>query len=160
MKIKVKKQKLWLGLLVALIICSAVLTAVFYLHDKDNNTNEAIITKNNDYLIEDISLEVKKVQDVQYQILNIDYYDDDIIVNKQILVDLENQTCLWDSRGEIVAINMNENCYTVYENEIIIEEGNENKMSITKNFYSADMELNFLSVQITLTKENYERIFP
>lgn len=145
--------------LLILNIIGLIITNIIMVKNDDNDNQYQ--TEIEIFSIDAVSLETKTVNNIEYQILNLSYYDSDkeTITNKSILVDLNTNSCLWNSKDGIKSIKNNQNCFSVYDNGISITKGNKNSIEIIRKFYTKDVELASLSIEITLTKENYEKIF-
>lgn len=156
------EKKDWIFLVIALVAIVTIFIVSTVGENKSNITETTKMTETEveSYTIESISLKTKTVNNAEYQILELLYYnpDDNKEIEKQFLVDLNAGNCLWDSKSAIKTIDNNENFHGIYENSILFEKGEENKITIVKDFYTTDLELDSLSIKITLTKENYSKI--
>lgn len=145
----------------AIILCCIV----YFAHsknisDKQNANINEVTTVAETYTVNSISLETKKVNKIEYQILNIGYYDSEQNkdIKKSILVDLEQGCCLWNSDDQIELLNNNEESYSIYDNGLTINDCNENTITIVRGYYKSDSEMSFLTVQINLTEIPYESL--
>lgn len=162
-----KEKKKKIGIICTLIIVIVIIGVIIHLINSNNvsdneidNATNNIITQTETYEINFISLETRKVNESEYQILNIDYYDSEHKnIKKSILVDLERGSCLWNADDQIALIYNNEESYSIYDNSLTINESDKNTLVITKDYYDQDdSEMIFLTVQINLTQISYESL--
>ncbi len=156
-----KKRKINWKMICSVALITITIFLVLCVANDNNiyNTND-IVTNTETYVVNSISLETKKVNEIEYQILNIGYYDSERNRNikKSILVDLEQGSCLWNSEDQIELLNNNEQSYSLYDNGLTINENNENTITIVRGYYKSDYEMTFLTVQINLTEIPYESL--
>lgn len=160
-----KVRKKWLEVILLIVGIAALLTLMVYAiysmaYDHKESVDESYQTTIESYSIQAISLDTKTVEDTEYQILNMIYYNPDgnLDIHKSILVDMDARTCLWNSKDGIDLINSNQKCNAVYDNFITFTEGDKNEITIIRKFYTKDVEMASLLVEITLTPIVYESI--